>query len=451
MSCLRCGGQMGSTTRPPRAFNRRRKCDQMGERKGCGQSRLCAEAAVRYNGLGRVSSKHGFEPLRPRTNLLRTKHARVISRAPRTALLRSDRQVANLPDGDDSDEEVEEDDVDEDDSVCSDDGGLEWDDEPGTTSSAEAEKTKQRREKADRKFIHRVVCHLMRAGPGDDKAFEDVALPAAYHYITHNRSGVKMSSDAINKRFKYLRGANIIRGWVLSALNEKREADLPNKGNRTGNYHSATAETQKISDGGLRHYAETGGDFRLQVAGVATPGACTKADGSPWDPYSIPDGAKATLTYSTKKSGVITGITYWDSKTFVPGITWGTVDGGHGPTQWTRRRVEGTRPSKIDPVVAPNTARVSEKVTTQEKSSSVKHKTLNGDHWLRGYRLVTQTHNKSKGIQGSVKLKSKSPGQVEVANDLYFVICKLVKKSEKKEEDAGKKKANFFEKKGGKK
>ncbi|EJK61369.1 hypothetical protein THAOC_18147 [Thalassiosira oceanica] len=45
------------------------------------------------------------------------------------------------------------------------------------------------------------------------------------------------------------------------------------------------------------------------------------------------------------------------------------VDGGHGPTQWTRRRVEGTRPSMIDPVVATNTARVSEKVT-QEKSSS---------------------------------------------------------------------------------
>ncbi|EJK51763.1 hypothetical protein THAOC_29038 [Thalassiosira oceanica] len=45
------------------------------------------------------------------------------------------------------------------------------------------------------------------------------------------------------------------------------------------------------------------------------------------------------------------------------------VDGGHGLTQWPCRRVEGTRPSRIDPVAAPNTARVSEKVT-QEKSSS---------------------------------------------------------------------------------
>ncbi|EJK68933.1 hypothetical protein THAOC_09854 [Thalassiosira oceanica] len=45
------------------------------------------------------------------------------------------------------------------------------------------------------------------------------------------------------------------------------------------------------------------------------------------------------------------------------------VDGGHGPTQWTRRRVEGTQLSRIDPVVAPNTARGSEKVT-QKKSSS---------------------------------------------------------------------------------
>ncbi|EJK58803.1 hypothetical protein THAOC_21041, partial [Thalassiosira oceanica] len=42
------------------------------------------------------------------------------------------------------------------------------------------------------------------------------------------------------------------------------------------------------------------------------------------------------------------------------------VDGGHGPTQWTRRRVEGTRPNRIDPVVAPNTARVSEKVTQKK-------------------------------------------------------------------------------------
>ena len=45
------------------------------------------------------------------------------------------------------------------------------------------------------------------------------------------------------------------------------------------------------------------------------------------------------------------------------------VDGGHGLTQWTRRRVEGTRPSRMEPVVALNTACGSEKVT-QEKSSS---------------------------------------------------------------------------------
>ncbi|EJK52447.1 hypothetical protein THAOC_28273, partial [Thalassiosira oceanica] len=42
------------------------------------------------------------------------------------------------------------------------------------------------------------------------------------------------------------------------------------------------------------------------------------------------------------------------------------VDGGHGPTQWTRRRVEGTRPSRIVPVVAPNIARGSEKVTQKK-------------------------------------------------------------------------------------
>ncbi|EJK44292.1 hypothetical protein THAOC_37179, partial [Thalassiosira oceanica] len=45
------------------------------------------------------------------------------------------------------------------------------------------------------------------------------------------------------------------------------------------------------------------------------------------------------------------------------------ADGGHGPTQWTRRCVEGTRLYRIDPVGAPNTTRVSERVA-QDKSSS---------------------------------------------------------------------------------
>ncbi|EJK71777.1 hypothetical protein THAOC_06752, partial [Thalassiosira oceanica] len=47
------------------------------------------------------------------------------------------------------------------------------------------------------------------------------------------------------------------------------------------------------------------------------------------------------------------------------------VDKGHGPNQWTRRRVrrvKGTKPGRIDPV-AQNTAHGSEKVK-QEKSSS---------------------------------------------------------------------------------
>ncbi|EJK71018.1 hypothetical protein THAOC_07578, partial [Thalassiosira oceanica] len=59
------------------------------------------------------------------------------------------------------------------------------------------------------------------------------------------------------------------------------------------------------------------------------------------------------------------------------------VEGGHGPTQWTRRRAESTRPSRIDPVVAPNTARVSEKVT-QEKSSSEVTFFINGSETSAG-------------------------------------------------------------------
>ena len=94
----------------------------------------------------------------------------------------------------------------------------------------------------------------------------------------------------------------------------------------------------------------------------------------------------------------------WDSKSFVPGITW----------------------------------------------RSVKDKTLTGDHWLRGYNLITQTDSKKKG-QGTVKLNNKGT-KVEVANSLYFVICRLEKRPEKKaKEDTTKKKADFFKKKEGKK
>ena len=134
------------------------------------------------------------------THLLRKPPHDVFSRTPRNEILRLQREAANQrvvanlprlpPDDDDSDEEAEEDDED---SVCSDDGGLGWDDEPDMTSSTEAEKKKRRKEKADRMFINRTVCHLTRADPGDEEFFERVALPAAYHYITHNRSGEKMS------------------------------------------------------------------------------------------------------------------------------------------------------------------------------------------------------------------------------------------------------------------
>ena len=95
---------------------------------------------------------------------------------------------------------------------------------------------------------------------------------------------------------------------------------------------------------------------------------------------------------------MITGITRWDSKTFVPGNTW----------------------------------------------AAVKDKCKPGSgHWLSDYKLVTQTDHNSKG-HGSVKLNSKGE-RVEVANDKYFVICKLVKRPEKKA--AIKPKADFFKKK----
>ncbi|EJK68450.1 hypothetical protein THAOC_10366 [Thalassiosira oceanica] len=51
------------------------------------------------------------------------------------------------------------------------------------------------------------------------------------------------------------------------------------------------------------------------------------------------------------------------------------VDGGHGPTQWTRRRVEGTRPSRIDPVVPVWSQQPQENKSNRNKSPFV-------DRWL---------------------------------------------------------------------
>jgi len=68
------------------------------------------------------------------------------------------------------------------------------------------------------------------------------------------------------------------------------------------------------------------------------------------------------------------------------------------------------------------------------------------NHWLKEYKLVTQTHYKSKG-KGSVKLNDKGD-RVEVANDLYFVICTMEKR--RKKDDAStvsERKKNFFKKK----
>ena len=65
--------------------------------------------------------------------------------------------------------------------------------------------------------------------------------------------------------------------------------------------------------------------------------------------------------------------------------------------------------------------------------------------------MITQTDSKKKG-QGSVKFSGKSGTKIEVTNSLYFVICRLEKRPEKKaKEDTTKKKADFFKKKEGKK
>jgi len=108
----------------------------------------------------------------------------------------------------------------------------------------------------------------------------------------------------------------------------------------------------------------------------------------------------STLTYRTKKSGIIIGITHWGSKTFLSGNTWSLG----GPRR--------TRPSGVT---------IGSEVTA----------------WL--LRRTTIVDNKSKGIQGSVKLNNETGIQVEVANDLYFVICVASKP----------KQADFFKKKGG--
>ena len=52
--------------------------------------------------------------------------------------------------------------------------------------------------------------------------------------------------------------------------------------------------------------------------------------------------------------------------------------GGHGRTLRTRRRIEDTRLSGVDPINAPNVARGSQRVT-QEKSHLVQYKAKHGD------------------------------------------------------------------------
>ena len=45
------------------------------------------------------------------------------------------------------------------------------------------------------------------------------------------------------------------------------------------------------------------------------------------------------------------------------------VEGGHGRTLWTRRRIEDTRPSIVDPVVVLDAAHGSHRVTQKNRSS----------------------------------------------------------------------------------
>ena len=53
------------------------------------------------------------------------------------------------------------------------------------------------------------------------------------------------------------------------------------------------------------------------------------------------------------------------------------VEGGHGWTLWTRRRIEDTRPSIVDPVSVLDAAHGSHRVTQKKRSSPPHQTTIN--------------------------------------------------------------------------
>ena len=72
------------------------------------------------------------------------------------------------------------------------------------------------------------------------------------------------------------------------------------------------------------------------------------------------------------------------------------IEGGHGRTQWIRRRIiEDTRPSIVDPVSVLDAAHGSHRVTQKEKKRSSEGKM----RWLFVFMLFSTAYGYGKGGQ----------------------------------------------------
>ena len=204
----------------------------------------------------------------------------------------------------------------------------------------EVEKKERRKKKVEKRFLRNLFCRLTRSKPGDKASFTDVALPSAVHYLMHNRDGGLMSSDAIYQRLKLAKSCGMFGGEILGALVEGREKLLANRGNKSGNHHSASAADTKTLRSQLEKLKRNEERFIIQAAGNSDASGRTWArekgedKDAPlrsWDPDSIPDGSPATFSVNMGKisrrypTGWKHGACNWDRKLYVPGTTFNTL------------------------------------------------------------------------------------------------------------------------------
>lgn len=263
-------------------------------------------------------------------NMMKKGHFHLISSTSRKNALLLDRECEF---GDDDEEEVVVVDNDDDISLRSDEG---WDDEVGDPDAKMpplevVEKKKKRKKKIDKRFNRNLFCRLTRSDPGDKESFINVALPSASYYLTHDRDGNVMSSDAIYYRLESAKKSGMFGGEILAALVEDREKHKNNGGNTSGNHHSASAADTKVRRATTSEKKKDRTKFIIQGAGNSKAPNRTWSNGDPWNPDAIPDGATATFSHRFKPTNqypngkLKTGSCTWRKELYVPGTTFETL------------------------------------------------------------------------------------------------------------------------------